>query len=380
MGQGKFSHYVIIVLISLLESITHFGTITSADSLQYFNVTRFLLGISVEDWDSKMWITRPLIPAFAAPLSLVLGLPTAFGIVNSILIILASIVHYHLTIKLTGSERVALISTLMLGTSFITISYGASSGKEGGGIFFQILSMFLILRYLNGVKRAAMIGLVSGVGSLAYETVYAASGFGFLLLIMRKRFSESIIYLTASLAPQLIPPLLGGYNIFERYIVASIAYAKEIGMYNIPGWFDPVKRAIQLIVAISPLSIICLLIGFLLETDNEKIKSFYLMFVTSTLAWFSWPPNTVRTAIVFYHSVYWLAGVGLEQLAKNLARKPILCHLNEKLWTSILLFTNAVLNNWLAYRWYLNPESYTITWGPIPGISIPNSDMVALKP
>ncbi|MDW7985855.1 MAG: hypothetical protein RMI88_01380 [Nitrososphaerota archaeon] len=268
----------------------------------------------------------------------------------------------------------------MLATSFITIGYGASSGKEGGGIFFQMLSMFLILKYLNGVKKAAMIGLLSGIGSLAYETVYAASGFGFLLLLMRRRFRESVIYLIASLAPQLIPPLLGGYIIFERYLVASILYAKEIGMYNLPGWFDPVKRATQLIVAISPLSIICLLIGFLLETDNEKIKLFYLMVVTSTLAWFSWPPNTIRTAIVFYHSVYWLAGVGLEQLVKHLARKPILCHLNEHLWISILLLANAVFNNWLAYRWYLNPESYTITWGPIAGISIPDKDMLTLKP
>lgn len=96
---------LILVIVALSESITHFGTITSADSLQYFNVARLLLGIEVKDWDPRLWVTRPLIPALTAPLSLLVGLPAAFGIINSLLMVLSSLVYYELTLKLTHSEK-----------------------------------------------------------------------------------------------------------------------------------------------------------------------------------------------------------------------------------------------------------------------------------
>lgn len=52
--MSKRIHLFIIALIGFSESITHFGAITSADSIQYFNVTRYLIGIQINDLGSKV--------------------------------------------------------------------------------------------------------------------------------------------------------------------------------------------------------------------------------------------------------------------------------------------------------------------------------------
>lgn len=307
------------------------------------------------------------------------GLPAAFGVVNTVLVILAGILYYKLTLKITRSQRASLISSIMLLTSFITISYGAASGKETGGIFFQVLSTYMILSYARGMVKTATIGLVSGIGGLAYESVYACVAFGFLLLLFKKRYAEASTLLLTSLVPQAIPPMLGGYNIIERYVAASIVYAKSVNMYDFSVWFDLGKRLSQFIVAISPLGAIALFTGFLLEDNEENIRMFYLMLVTSLIAWFSWPPNTARIAIVFFHTIFWLTGLGLELLADTLARKPVLKLLHSGLWIALLLSVNILFNNWLAYRWYLDPSSYTHSWGPIRGLSIPSPEMLSYK-
>ncbi|MEM3398294.1 MAG: hypothetical protein QXQ84_04430 [Nitrososphaerota archaeon] len=374
--MSKRTRLFLIALIGFAESITHFGAITSADSIQYFNVTRFLLGIQINNWDPKLWVTRPLIPALATPLSLILGLPAAYGIINTIFVILSGILYYELAFKLTQSSRGSLIASIMLLTSFITISYGAASGKEAGGIFFQILVTLIVLSSPKGLMKAALTGLISGIGGLAYETVYVSVAFGFFLFLFRKNYREAFIYLLASLIPQIIPPIIGGYNIVERYLVASILYAKSINMYDVFSWFDLSNRVSQFIVAISPIGTIALFIGFLLEKREETVYMFYLMFITSLIAWFSWPPNTARITIVFFHSVFWLAGYGCQSLVDLLARKPILKYLSEDKWIALLLIINILFNNWLAYRWYLNPSSYTKTWGPVEGLSIPSSEML----
>lgn len=374
--MSKRAHLLLIALIGFSESITHFGAITSADSIQYFNVTRFLLGIQINDWDPKLWITRPLIPALAIPLSLIIGLPAAYGIINTLFVILSGILYYELTLRLTQSSKASLIASIMLLTSFITISYGAASGKEAGGIFFQILATLIVLNSPKGLTKVALAGLISGIGGLAYETVYVSIAFGFFLFLLRKNYREAFIYLSTSFIPQIIPPIIGGYNIIERYLVASIMYAKSVDMYDIFTWFDLSKRASQFIVAISPIGTIALFIGFLLEKKEETTHMFYLMFIPSLIAWFSWPPNTTRIAIVFFHSIFWLAGCGFQSLADLLARKPILKNLSEDAWIALLLLINILYNNWLAYRWYLNPSSYTKTWGPLKGLSIPSDEML----
>jgi hypothetical protein len=123
-------HLFLLVLLSLAEALTHFG-VMSGDHLQYFNVTRFFLGREPLYDYARFRIVRLLVPLLAAPLSTVMDLPHAYGVVNTAFYVMAGLACYFLTLKVASSARAALYSSVLLVTSFPLIAYGATASKEG---------------------------------------------------------------------------------------------------------------------------------------------------------------------------------------------------------------------------------------------------------
>jgi 4-amino-4-deoxy-L-arabinose transferase-like glycosyltransferase len=351
------SHLLLVVLLSLAEALTHFG-VMSGDHPQYFNVTRFLLGQEPLYDYARPRVVRLLVPLLAAPLSTVMDLPHAYGVVNTIFYVMAGLVCYFLTLKVTSSSRAALYSSALLVTSFPLIAYGATASKEGAGVFFQLLAALLALRLVEegGLRRALLCGLVVGVGLLSMEVVLPAIAFGFLLLASRRMFREAFAWLV-SLIPSLVVGLAFNYSLLSWYVEGGLRYAQGVGVLSLEGWFNPWLRCKHLVEGLSPLA--CAAVALWLMRGRGRRKLFALMFLPGLASFLAWPPTTARQAITMFYAAYWPAGLGLMKASKGRVGVE-----------AALLALNAIFNNFLAYRWYVSCP-YVETLGPWRGLSIP---------
>ena len=303
-------------------------------------------------------IVRPLVPLLAAPLSTVMDLPHAYGVVNTAFYVMAGLACYLLTLKATSSAKAALYSSMLLVTSFPMIIYGATASKEGAGVFFQLLAALLALKMTEGVglSRALLYSLIVGVGLLSMEVVLPAIAFGFLLLASRRMIKEAFAWLT-SLTPSLMVGLAFGYSLLDWYVEGGLGYAQALGMLSLEGWLNPWLRFKHLAMGLSPLS--CMAMALWLMKGGWRDRLFALMFLPGLAAFLAWPPTTARQAITMFYAAYWPASLGLMQASKG------------RRWVeAALLAFNAVFNNFLAYRWYISCP-YVETLGPWRGFSIP---------
>jgi len=364
-------HLSAILATALVEALTHFGTITSADSFQYFNLTNYFLGIEKLKAPERM--VRPLVPLLAAPFALKVGLPAAYGIINTAFYALTGVISYKLTLMVTNSRTTSLCSSFLILTSFPMIAYGAASGKEGGGVFFQLLAAYLAFKSAaaSSTIKVAFYGLVSGAGSLSMEITLPAIAFGLLYSTYLRRYKEALIWVFSAALPQALLSLLSGYSLVDWYIRGSYQYAMGVGLATPYAWLNPYLRGKQLIAGLSPLAFLGVIIGFLNKGNAVKAKVFYLMVMPAVVAYFAWPPVCSRIAIVLYYASYWMAAMGVKDLTEKLAEKPLLNRVRGNVWLLLLLLLNAAFCNYLAYRWYLNPQSHVIVHGDVPGFSFP---------
>jgi len=305
---------------------------------------------------------RLLVPLLAAPLSTVVDLPHAYGVVNTVFYVMAGLMCYLLTLKVTSSTKAALCSSVLLVTSFPMIIYGATASKEGGGVFFQFLTALLALRLVEegGLRRALLYGLIAGVGLLSWEIVLPAIAFGFLLLASRRMFREAFAWL-ASLIPPLIVGLAFNYSLLdwcmEANVRGSLSYAQGMGMLSLEGWLNPWLRLKYLAEGLSPLA--CAAVALWLMKRRGQKRLFALMFLPGLAAFLAWPPLGVRQTMTMFYALYWPAGLGLMRASRG-----------GRWIEAALLALNAIFNNFLAYRWYVSCP-YVETLGPWRGLSIP---------
>ncbi|RLF10987.1 MAG: hypothetical protein DRJ98_04800 [Thermoprotei archaeon] len=348
----------ILVSIALVEALTHFGAMPG-DHPQYFNVTKFFLG--QEPLITKVRIVRPLVPLLAAPFSLVMPLPYAYGVVNTAFYLLTGVACYALTLKLTKSKLTALYSGVLVLTSFPMIAYGAASSKEGAGLFFQMLAALLALKLAEGkgVVKALAYGLIAGVGMLSMEIVIPAVAFGLLLLSRNRMFKEAAAWLITAVLPSVFVGALFNYSIISWYLQGGIEYASKLGLLSLSAWFNPSLRLRHLVEGLSPFVCLFMVVGLAkLRGEANTVNLFVLMIIPGVAAYFAWPPVTSRQVITMSYAIYWVAARGLASLGK----KP---------WIQVtLLLVNAILCNYLAFKWY-STCFYLETLGPWKGFSVP---------
>ncbi|MCS7142354.1 MAG: hypothetical protein NZ920_00960 [Aigarchaeota archaeon] len=371
-------HYVLIVGIVLAEALTHFGTV-EGDSWEFFNVTKYLLGI--EPLESPHRIIRPLVPALAAPLYYLLGLPMSYGLVNTLFYVLSGIFAYKLGLELTKSRVAGLVSSLLLITSPPMIAYGSASHYQAGPIFFQFFVIYLAIRWMNALelKRAATLGVVSGLGVLAGESVATSIASTLLLMVLRGRSLGLLLYVTF-IAPFLtVPLILGGYDWIRWYLVQNVGgYAPYANLDSPIVWLDPFNRIRHFVVGISFAATLGLLYGFLREDNRERAVIFYVMLLPALLAWLAWPPVNYRVLYPMFHAVYWIAGAGLLSIAQDLSSKPVLRRVPKYVWLVVILVLNAFISNWYVTRYYYLLYGPGM-WGPFDWISVPSLEMLEMR-
>jgi len=361
--------------VSLAETLTHFGAI-APDSHHFFDASAFLREAQTFP-TSPVGIVRPLLPLLTALLvPTPSALPVAYAFINFVLYPMSGLLCYKLTKRLTDSETLSLISSIMLLTSFTMVAYGAAAYYMGAVIFFEFLVAILALDVDKNKLEALWKGLLSGIGTLSGEAVLIYVGFGFLRRTWQyKTTSNGAIYLAASLIIPLAIPTVLGYSLVDFYVRYNIEYAQTLGLLRPEYWFG-IRRLTLLAAGLSILDVAGLIVGFLAERDKERLKLFYLMFGLSLIAWLTWVPSERRHVYIFYPAVQWMSAIGVYWIASRLSEKPLLNVLSTKAWIAVLIAANAAFNNILAYAWYLEGN---LRWlGPIPGLSVPFS--IPIKP
>ena len=354
----------------MAEALTHFGAI-APDSGHFFDASAYFRGIHGPP-SNPVGIVRPLLPlltALLAPTPSVL--PTVYALINLALYPLSGLLCYELTRRIAGSETVSLVSSLMLLTSFTMITYGAAAYYMGATIFFEFLVALMALSVdKRGLLDSLWKGLLSGVGALSGEAALIYAGFGFLRRALGyRRLDGALIYLITSLIIPLAIPTILGYNLIDFYMNYNIGYARALGLLK-PWYWLGVRRLTLLAAGLSILDVMGLVIGFLAEKDEERLRLFYLMFSLALIAWLSWVPSERRHVYILYPAVQWMSALGVHWMALQLSKKPLLRTLNAKGWLAVMIAMNAALNNVLAYLWYLGGNLRTL--GPIPGLSVPS--------
>ena len=362
----KRNHLSILLAVAFIEVLTHFGVITP-DSLHFFHATEYFLG-----WSGDLppvGAVRPLLPLLTTTLAPFIGISMSYAVINAILYPISGIICYKLTQRLTRNSLTSLISSVMFLTSVAMIAFGASAYYMGLAILSELLVALLALDVWRSRLNALFRGIISGILALSGEATLPYILFGGILALRRKKYDETIIYLILSALPPLLVPTLLGYNLLQFYLKSNIGYAQSIGYLDLAHWFDPFTRIKFLAVGTSLLMSAGLAIGFLVDKNEDRAKTFYIMFGLTFLAWLTWVPSERRHVYIFYPSISWMSGIGVYWICETLSQKPILNKLSFKQWLIILLVLNALLSNLLAAQWYVG--GYLHPLGSVPGLSLP---------
>ncbi|MEM1538273.1 MAG: hypothetical protein QXK12_05225 [Candidatus Nezhaarchaeales archaeon] len=130
----------------------------------YTSVSLFLAGRAREY--HPIGIYRPLVPFLSSLLLSFIELNVAFGIVNSYLWLLATLLLFYFSRALLLDDGLAFYSSLMFTSAPILIIFGSAVMVDMGCYFFLLLSLFLI-RYADRSRRARDLLMTSLVMGLA---------------------------------------------------------------------------------------------------------------------------------------------------------------------------------------------------------------------
>jgi hypothetical protein len=340
LGLHHSRDLIIIVSIATTSSMMFFG-IVYPDSRFYLHMTRFFLGLTdingIEEW----FAVRPLIPLLAALPSTFLWMPAAYGVLNSILWLLSSLLMYNITLRLTGSRQSGLAAALMFATSPPTLLFFGSVMLEAGGTFFALLILWSYLRLQSKLNKpvSLLIAGVLGIGVLARETTLPVILTILLLGHVMARVKWTLLWVVILSIPTIIwqsySTLTYGENYLTHYIKAGLGYS--IGHYKTIFYADLADISKALALAHFPLATIALITGFFTIADRKQNLIFYSLLLPALIAYFLWPFRDLRIGVVTYYATMPLAGVGLEYIIKSLKQKPLFSMLDHKiLWISLI--------------------------------------------
>lgn len=187
-------------------------------------------------------LLRPLSVLLAFPFIYVVDARNAFGIENSIFIILSAVIMYLYSRYLLESEKLAFYSTFLFLTSFPVVCYGFGVMAEMGTYFFILLTIYLTIRFFktNGSQKyatVAVIGFICGVGVLMKENVAAGLIFFILMLFfskinIRKTASQFCILLSFFLLPVLVNQVIiwhyFDFTYYDWYVFNNYHYVPSL--------------------------------------------------------------------------------------------------------------------------------------------------------
>ncbi|MFQ5712162.1 MAG: glycosyltransferase family 39 protein [Candidatus Geothermarchaeales archaeon] len=333
-------HYFILSSLTLLEVITHFGQIYE-DSRHYIKITYLFEGknVAVDPYG----FLRPLVPWLATFLDPMVGVGNAYGIVNSIFWLLATLIFYRFSLRVLNSRNQALYSAILFTSSRPLLIYGAAVLTDMCGYLFILIGIYLICFFHERWRDVFLASILIGIGALGREVVLVCIVFALLYAIALRKmgFKKLVVFIFISSVFLLIWTYHVGSPL--RHI---FWYDKAVRGSFEKGNFGPIPLAKSLAGAFW-FSLFLAFVGFTRES-GESLKLQYVVFI-SLIAPLFLIPSDFRFTFILYPSILTLAGKGVEHFAGIISEKPWFRILNERQWIPALLLLHVAFNNLVAY-------------------------------
>jgi 4-amino-4-deoxy-L-arabinose transferase-like glycosyltransferase len=336
-------YLLIILIITLFEIGTHWGIVLT-DSPGYISTMHYFLGDEDERIEKRL--VRPLTPVLAAPLSGLIGDVNAFALVNSIFWILAALMMFRFSNRLTNNPKLSIFASLLFTTSIPMLQYGAGVLTDSGGYFFTLLTLYVLAFHKeNSPGRYILHGVILALAILAREHV-AVTIFFFLLfyvLIYRKNPKRFVILL---LIPVVI--ILPYYTFFQVDVISPYTDVNTGAMdsvYTGSGEGQGIRSfAISFIASLLFLPLFAIL-GFLFEKSRENIMIYYSLFLSSLLLLMLWPAFINRITFLVFPLVIPLSVLGMRVFSRKLAEKPGFSILGTGSYELLILLVYIIVSN-----------------------------------
>lgn len=367
-----FSSVIFALLVIIIMWIVT-GVHTFIEVEQYITTVYYIKNVSDVFYIHRL--LRPLELLFVLPFSYLVDIKTAFGIVNSILIVLSAVVMYLLSNHLLNNEKLAFYSTVLFSTSFPVICFGFGVLTEIGAWFFYLLVIYLTIRLFgtnSNLKHAGIIGLICGVGVLMKENVAAGVPFFMLMLLLSKskksdssnKIKKIVTYGSCFLAPFLLLILINqgimwhyfSYTYYDWFISNEQGFSR-------PNLF----RYLFLMGGAFGLSLLFGLFGLIwyLKKDGEDMNRWFnklsilsCIFISSSIVIFVWPAAEIRSMFLYFPIIFPLSAYAIAHISSIIKIKKGK-HNSPKIIEFILLGAN-VISTILIYIIFMITHPYPL--------------------
>jgi len=297
--------------------------------------------------------SRPLIPLIVAPLSTILWIPVAYGVVNTFFWIGSSLLVYGLTFQITGDRRSSLGVALLLSSSPPTLLYFGSVMLEAGDTFFTLLILYFYLKLRNSnLSIFGLAALLSGVGILSKEITLPALasviGLGLVDNKLRKATAYALMAAVPVIAWQIYTTVWIGENYLTHYLRAGLEYSET--RYGVTFYTDLIDVVKAAALGHFPLAAIGFIVGFLAVSDRGQNLIFYSLLIPAVLSYYAWPFRDLRIAVTMFYATMPLAGVGVENIVNSLYSKPLIKRMPQNLIRTLLYLLHITASFLYVYN------------------------------
>ncbi len=311
----NFTLLICVVLLAI-SSVLFLKPAIQGDGDTYFEAMEVLKTGSVPDGFVPNRILTTFLGLETALFFIkFLGSINGWLLMNVVFYLLSSVLFYNLLIKIFESEKVALISTILLASNYAMLKFGLNFLMDIGGWAFYVISLLFVFIYLETKTKKYIFwtAISVGIGGLFKEYAFlgAIPLFVALLYENRKDFKllirNNLLPFTIITVPTLLLHVFVyrkfGYTYFDWldmnqdiYVYTSrlTEYVKSLGsLLNLTGL------------------IFCFGAWFLYKewgVIDEKRKLFLISVGMSVLPIFLWPAITQRVLFVILPFIIIVSG------------------------------------------------------------------------
>ena len=353
--QSQFVAWMVPLLLSLIEGLTHFGVL-HGDSSGYLSMVKFFRGTAspveaqVVHWHGML---RPVVPLLALPLSFVVGYRDAIGIVNLGFALLGTAFTFLFARRLVGSTEAGFVSAVLFASAVPMLAYGTAILTDGPGYAMVIVSLYCLLFVLEqkpNLQTAILSGIVVGIGLLTKETVAIILVFlaiRYLLHRGKMRLGHVAIVFAISLGLALIWSYMVGFNYLMVY-QGGLAFQG-------PGYKGALIVPRAFAISFVHAFYLALPFAFLafFTIDNDRFKTIVELALSALTLLVLWPTSPEgRLTFLTFPAILPLAALGIGQSAENLSGRPLLRVLNRRGWIILILIAAIIYTNYFTRRLY----------------------------
>src|SRR5208282_2088826 len=363
-----------LLTLSLVEGLTHFGQVYP-DSSQYIATALYFQGKGNISGFAFKTLLRPIIPLLASVLGYVVGIGTAFGIINLVFWCGTCILMFEFTKFITQDVRVALIATVLFTTSVPILFYGASVLTDMGGYFFILLATYLIFKWdipKASISRILTAATIVGLGVLTRETVASVLLIVLVWAVLSKgSLPKTILFGAASMAIAILCTTASGTS-YWTWFMSQTQFQTTYQHLTLEGriltWFQTIYLAFR------PEGVILAVIGFFAAKKIGILRTFTTMLI-GLAGFLILTPGVVdyRYTFILFPAILPLAGLGVveitnyiitrKSISEAISKRPRVGRLIPVLIILILvgyyvLETNRIALRFISLPWkpYITPD------------------------